>query len=241
MLDLWTVVLSPILLAQGQWVRFRTPKLPEAPGPRLGQLGSGAPLSLLILGDSAAAGVGIEHQTQALSGQLAQQLKAQFGLQWQLHARSGLTTKDAQQLLSAIDAPRFDVVLISLGVNDALSATSAARWLRETQALVETLSERFAPGLLLLTQLPPLARFPDLPWPLSAHLGRRADHFNRLLGQWVADQPGLGLLDLTRGHTLSLEHLAPDRFHPGEPTHRHWAELAAARIRAHQEALPPAQ
>ena len=38
------------------WTRRRTPKLPEAAGPRSGTSGQGPPLQVLILGDSAAAG-----------------------------------------------------------------------------------------------------------------------------------------------------------------------------------------
>jgi len=56
------VVLSPLLVCQGIYVRRVTPKLPEADGPRSGEAGSGALLRLLVLGDSAAAGVGVRTQ-----------------------------------------------------------------------------------------------------------------------------------------------------------------------------------
>ncbi|MGR3528415.1 MAG: SGNH/GDSL hydrolase family protein, partial [Sulfitobacter sp.] len=64
------VLMLPILLAQGFRVRARALRLSEADGPRFGQVGDGPPLSILILGDSSAAGVGVGQQSQALSGQL---------------------------------------------------------------------------------------------------------------------------------------------------------------------------
>ena len=60
------VVLSPLLICQGMYVRRVTPKLPEADGPRSGEAGSGALLRLLVLGDSAAAGVGVPARKKRL-------------------------------------------------------------------------------------------------------------------------------------------------------------------------------
>ncbi|WP_261389815.1 SGNH/GDSL hydrolase family protein [Ferrimonas balearica] len=229
-MDPWTLLLSPILFLQGKWVKLRTPKLPEAPGPRSGERGSGPGISLLVLGDSAAAGVGIEHQSLALSGRLANQLEPHGPLQWQLHARSGLNTPQALHLVQAIEHQSFDVVLVSLGVNDVLSPISEARWLEELTRLTETLRQRFSPNRILYTALPPLGAFPALPWPLRAHLGRRAVRFNRHLGHWVEQQPDLALLNLAEPGGDLLSHLAPDRFHPGELAHQRWAELACREI-----------
>ena len=55
----------PLLLLQAIWVRLRTIKLPEAQGQRTGVCGQGEPLTLLVLGDSAAAGVGTNLQENA--------------------------------------------------------------------------------------------------------------------------------------------------------------------------------
>ena len=56
--------LAPLLWAQGVHTRRKTVVLPEPPGPRSGRTGSGSMLRLLIAGDSAAAGVGVDHQDQ---------------------------------------------------------------------------------------------------------------------------------------------------------------------------------
>ena len=73
-LKLSTLALLPVLVFQGVKVRKNTPRLLEASGDREGIIGQGQPLSLLILGDSAAAGVGVESQSEALSGAILQAL-----------------------------------------------------------------------------------------------------------------------------------------------------------------------
>jgi len=80
------IVLGPLLLAQGLYVRRFTPRLPEPQGPRAGSCGQGPSLRLLVVGDSAAAGVGVSHQDDALAGQLATCLARDFSLSWQLLA-----------------------------------------------------------------------------------------------------------------------------------------------------------
>ena len=56
-LKLSTLALLPVLFIQGTKVRKNTPHLMEASGEREGLIGQGKPLSLLILGDSAAPGM----------------------------------------------------------------------------------------------------------------------------------------------------------------------------------------
>jgi hypothetical protein len=62
-----TFGLGPLLIAQALRVRRNVVRLEEPPGARSGSEGAGAPLRLLITGDSAAAGVGARTQEEALS------------------------------------------------------------------------------------------------------------------------------------------------------------------------------
>ena len=108
-----TLALGPFLMMQGRHVRRVTPVLPEPPGPREGVNGDGAPLRLLILGDSAAAGVGAATQTDALSGQLVAAISPHFQVSWRLHARTGATTSAILRDLRKLYVPTaetYDVV-----------------------------------------------------------------------------------------------------------------------------------
>ena len=96
------LVLAPVLVAQAVGTRRRAPLLPEAAGARAGRLGDGGEvLRVLIAGDSSAAGVGVEQQEQALAGYLSRALhqRAQRPVDWTLHAKSGLTTRQVHALL----------------------------------------------------------------------------------------------------------------------------------------------
>lgn len=226
------LALAPVLVWQGRRTRATTPRLPEAPGPRSGLTGDGPPLRLLIAGDSAAAGVGIGHQDQALSGCLAAQLSPHHTLAWRLVARTGWATADLLAYLREAPAEVFDVAVLSLGVNDVTSALRARTWLRHQRDLVDLLVGRFGVRQVVLTAVPPMQVMHALPQPLRWVLGRRAAHFNHALHRAVRLWPGCRLVGLAPSD-LPAHHpgvLAADGFHPGETTCRRWAELLAACI-----------
>ena len=173
LLNILIIVTFPILLVQGLLVRKKTLKLPEPTGKRVGccQCASNvpnkvhlkgdahsgvpvscqkmkAPLALLIAGDSAAAGVGVSTQEQALSGWLINSLSENFCVNWELKAKTGVNSTDLLSMLQrakpnldptyyanstslstitsthSFDTPlpcrSFDVAVISIGVNLSL-------------------------------------------------------------------------------------------------------------------------
>jgi len=232
-----TLALAPILLAQGRQVRRSVPELPEPDGPRSGIAGSGPLLRLLVVGDSAAAGVGAATQDEALSGQLAVSLAPTFHLHWTLLAFTGATTADMLDRLRREPAARYDVVVTSLGVNDVTGRLSLATWCRQQQELVELLASRFGARLILLSALPPMHRFPALPQPLRWYIGSRARDFDRVLAEVAASRPGCEFLALDH-EMMDVSAMASDGFHPGPPIYALWAREAARRITQEKERSP---
>ncbi len=220
-----TAALGPLLLLQGLHVRRVTPRLPEPLGPRSGRAGEGAPLRLLVAGDSAAAGVGANSQDEALAGRLVAELSGRRSLEWRLEARTGYKTADARAHLAALPEDRFDVVVLSLGVNDVTGGTGRTRWLARLAALTDLVQTRFAPRALLFTALPPMHLFPALPQPLRWYLGARARDFNAALAEWIPRQPGCHLVD--PDFEPDLAHIASDGFHPGPGAYAAWATRVA--------------
>ena len=111
------IALGPVLLPQAQWLRRTALRLPEAAGPREGQVGEGDPvLRVLVVGDSAAAGVGVADQAQALAVQLAHALSEALGgpVGWQLVAQSGVNTAECRALAARADLQAADVVVTVL-------------------------------------------------------------------------------------------------------------------------------
>ncbi len=221
-------VLSPLLIAQGMYVRKITPRLPEPEGERHGKHGAGPWLRILILGDSSAAGVGASTQAEALSGQLAEQLAAHVDTEWQLWAKNGYTSQDILAVLDTKTAEPFDAVLISIGVNDITGGLSQARWLALQRTLIEKLSHSFSAKRIIFSSLPPMQHFPALPQPLRWVLGQRVKQFNRALQQLIGQYPNCQMVknDLP----MQAHFMASDGFHPSATSYTIWAKQAAQAI-----------
>jgi lysophospholipase L1-like esterase len=229
-----TITLAPVIVPQGLWTNLRVPTLPEPPGARQGSTGEGTLLKLLIVGDSAAAGVGVARQDDALLGQVVTRLAERYRVHFDLQARTGFTTADILRRLDEMAPQEFDVVLTSLGVNDVLALTGRATWLARQAQLRRVLREKFGARLLILSGLPPVHSFPALPQPLRWHLGSRATEFNDHLAEAVTAEPDVRLVNLRFEADAGM--MASDGFHPGPPIYSEWAERAAQLVHAHETA-----
>jgi len=230
--------LAPLLLWQGRRVRRDTPKLPEADGPRSGVAGAdrlGRPLRLLILGDSSAAGVGARLQDDALSGCLVARLAPTLSrpLAWRLLARTGISTREALEMLDGEPAEPFDVAVVALGVNDVTALRPMSRWLGDVERLNARLHQRHRLKRVLWSGLPPMHRFPALPQPLRGVMGLHARALDAGLGRWCASRPA-GARPRTRHVPLPAmtdpSMVATDGFHPGPSAYVAWADALMASL-----------
>jgi len=223
------IALGPLLLAQGIYVRLVTPRLPEPDGARFGVAGAGEPLRLLITGDSAAAGVGAESQTSALSGRLVSLLAPSFQVFWKLMARTGDKTQDVLDHIESAPQENFDVAVVSAGVNDVTAGISLKKWLGLLNSLCERLQSRFGIQQVFLTSLPPMHAFPALPHPLRWYLGTKAALFNQAMSELAKRSENLEYV--RPDFPLTREFIAADGFHPGPAAYALWAERMAAAIK----------
>ncbi|PVY79045.1 lysophospholipase L1-like esterase [Tamilnaduibacter salinus] len=221
-------LLSPFLLVQARHVRRVTPRLPEPEGVRTGIEGAGPPCRLLIMGDSAAAGVGAASQASALSGQLVGALSGQYRVEWRLHATTGHTIADLLSRVSDLPEAPFDAVLVSIGVNDVTGGTRLRQWRERLDSLCQTLSLRFGAPDIILTSVPPMEAFPALPRPLRGLLGRRARALNRVMEVVAENRQACHFL--APAFPLMPEYIAADGFHPSPVAYRLWAEQVARRL-----------
>jgi lysophospholipase L1-like esterase len=221
--------LAPVFIAQGLYVRCVTPRLPEPSGERSGVQGSGPSLGLLILGDSAAAGVGVATQAEALSGRLAAGLGESFRVCWKLTARTGMRAMDAVAELEAARPERFDVAVTSIGVNDVTHGTGEASWIDRQGRMVELLQSKFQTRHIILSSVPPMHLFPALPQPLRWYLGERAKRFNRALEAFARSR---GACEFAApDFPMEPATMAADGFHPGARAYSLWAAHAGGIIR----------
>lgn len=234
MLTLYKIALGPVLLAQARWLRTTALRLPEAAGPRSGVEGEGsqaAPaLRILVVGDSSAAGVGVDKQADALAQPLARRLAAVTGrrVSWQLVAKSGVNTGEALGLVMRSELGPADFVVTALGTNDVTSQRKPAEFLRDYVALSAHLNERTGAKGMVVTGLPPLRILPAAPHPLRWYLGRYAMTLDRMLRDWVESHAARRYVSLQ--WAAKPKDMAIDRYHPGPGQYRRWAELVCEEI-----------
>ncbi|WP_368186011.1 SGNH/GDSL hydrolase family protein [Aestuariibius sp. HNIBRBA575] len=224
--------LAPILIWQGLTVRRHALLLAEPIGPRKGttrsQISTDTHLRLLIIGDSSAAGVGVDHQEDALLGQLIARLSQSMHVTWQLEAKTGATTPSTLQHLQHLDPDHFDVALIVLGVNDVTRNASLRPWIAQQNRLRALLRAKFGVQHILVNDLPPMGRFPLLPTPLRQILGQDAARLGRALAANVAKEPDVTFVPITVPY--APKYIAKDGFHPSKAAYDLWADMLAPQI-----------
>lgn len=235
------LALGPVLLPQAKWLKRTALRLPEAVGPRVGQVGDGEPgLRLLVVGDSSAAGVGVADQAQALALPLAHRLRDLLGtpVAWQLVAQTGVDTAEARRLVQRSELQAADVVVTALGVNDVSSQVTAARFVWQTELLWSELRERTGARWGVISGLPPMHLLAAVPQPLRWYLGRYAAWLDAAVRDW-AEAQHLGYCALQWAADASA--LAQDGFHPGPTLYPQWAGHLAGRIASNRPRWAEAQ
>ncbi|WP_180064722.1 SGNH/GDSL hydrolase family protein [Acinetobacter sp. YH12095] len=226
-----TLALIPALVIQGSRVKKNKIRLPEAEGAREGITGEGQTLSLLILGDSAAAGVGVAHQNDALLGAVISALQHQYQVHWRLEAQSGDTTSQVIQKTKKLVNQKYDVVVTSVGVNDVTRLMSAQTWIKQQQHFYQLIQAKFQPELIIATGVPPMHLFPALPNPLSWLFGQYAKQMNLQLEKMIAQQEDMQWIeyDIRKYQSMNLE-MAKDSFHPSKEIYQIWGKEVSDRI-----------
>ena len=258
------VLLAPIYLYQGRKVKRDTVRLPEPEGERHGhiQLGDSQlrdsaemsateitrTLSLMIVGDSAAAGVGSLTQQEALAGKLIPALQQQAVindkfdvLNWELQATTGHTSFDILRRLYVLPTPDqpVDIMVLSVGVNDTTSNVSISKWQQQIEQIIAIAQRKFGVCELIFSSLPPMAQMPALPSPLNSFIGAKATKLDQVLQSICTQHSGVHHMAadfelLAEKHTNepidSIAMFASDGFHPSSLAYGYWAQQLAELI-----------
>ena len=252
------VFLAPVYLYQGHKIKRDTVRLPEPNGERHGQVQLDNPagnlpntlkdnrqqtLNLMIVGDSAAAGVGSQTQQEALVGNLIPLLTQQPIIQttfntlnWSLQATTGHTSFDILRRLYVLPAPSqpIDVMVLSVGVNDTTSNVSASQWQQQIENIITIVQRKFGVRELIFLSLPPMAQMPAIPAPLNNFVGAKASILDNTLQQVCAAHDGVTYMatDFARmidehsnGTPIDIRVMfASDGFHPSSLMYGYWAQ-----------------
>ena len=222
---LTTAGLSPLLIHQGRKARRDTPRLPEASGDPFGQYGDGTPeRRLLVIGESTAAGVGVQRHDQGLASQLARLLRERTGqtVAWHTFGINGATLSELLENLPLATLPKADTVLLSMGVNDTTGFTPHSRFRQQLLTLRDRLRDSYPTPLYLLS-VPPMHRFTALPSPLRQMMGWRARQLDGVYRTLSRQKPD-DFVHLRYQPVTDASMLAEDGYHPGASGYRLMAE-----------------
>lgn len=223
----------PLLVWQAVNAQRRIVRLPEARGARNGEIkGSGAPLDVVIAGDSTAVGVGVDSMTDSLAAQFATALNETTSrpVNWQTLGRSGARIRDVVEQLNAGQDPAPDWLIVTVGVNDTKGLTRLTDWQRGMERIADHDASRSPMTRLIVAGVPPMERFPALRPPLSTVLGLRARALDSVSRRCLAPLPQVVHVPVDGAQPPKF--MAGDGFHPSAWGYRRWAEqlLAAANI-----------
>tara|TARA_R110002072_G_scaffold3397_1_gene24885 strand:- start:82 stop:810 length:729 start_codon:yes stop_codon:yes gene_type:complete len=222
-------ILFPVLVFQAVKVRRSALRLADPAGRRNGVSGQGPVLRLLIVGDSSAVGVGTSHQEEALLGHMRKRLSQTNTVYWSVDAKTGATTADTIARLMEIQPQKFDVVSVSLGVNDITGLVPLSVWLRRFSTLLQLIESRFQANVICVSGIPQMRYFPLLPQPLRWVVGAQANRFDRALRRLLANRTGCRFVEVDFEPDISR--MSPDGFHPGPKIYAEWGRKVYRAIR----------
>jgi lysophospholipase L1-like esterase len=216
----------PVYAWQGIGVRLRTRRLLPAEGPvTLSIPGTGAPVRLLVLGDSSAASVGIARTDRGIAAILAGMVARDTGrpITWRA---AGFNSATAGQLrdfvLPNLAHDDWTHVVLSVGTNDAKNFHTVARFKREFGGLLYALNARFPGARIVWSPVIDMTTVPALPPLLAKILEIRAQAINAM-GTRLCHERGA-----VPANRLPVEDprlgFSTDGFHASEAGYRAWAE-----------------
>jgi lysophospholipase L1-like esterase len=221
------IPVAPVLFAQGHRLRRDTPRLPDAAFPWQGTVAGPRPLSLLVLGDSTAAGVGADTQDDALPGHLGRELAARTGrgVTWRALGENGADSHEIiERYLDDATSEPYDVVFLSVGANDALGIRSRGAFARDIRHLLNRLRDASPNAVILVSSLPAFFRFELLPQPLKWNLYLHSSSLESGARAVAATMTGVHMSPPPPPYTDGF--FASDLFHPSASGYRDWARFA---------------
>lgn len=187
---------------------------------------AGTPLRVVVLGDSSMTGPGLDDGTHIWVAQAAAAMP--WSVELVSHARGGSRVRDVleQQVPAALEQDP-DLVVVSVGANDAIHATPLRSFARALHEVFDRLGD-VAPVVSL--GIGDLSVIPRLPRTLRPVVARRSVAVDRAHTLVAADRDRVirvPVAKLSDQHfrRVGAELFAADLFHPNRDGHSLWAEL----------------
>jgi lysophospholipase L1-like esterase len=232
--------LLPFILPQAIYVRKTAPRFSGAAAPSRGTAGAGKNNNLIAIGDSIIAGVGATTLAKALVGQTAEKLSFLLDckITWEAIGSIGAGSHQViERLVPQLPEKQPDFMVVSVGVNDATSLSSVAKWRQNLSELLVALGSYAPEAIIAVAGIPPLRGFPILPQPMRALFGIRGETFDRVLQEEIARHQNAIHVPLDfepEPHMFSA-----DGFHPSEESYQEFGQMVAEGIAGKLKAIAP--
>ena len=226
LLPLLTWLAYPAYIWQGLGVRRRTSRMLPAQGPVMHDIAGKAPdISLLVLGDSSAASVGIGNSENGLAAQLATLISQRTGraVRWRAAGFNSATSGQIRDhVLPNLSADPWTHIVLAIGTNDTKNFHSVPRFKKEFGGLLYGLRAKWPEARVVWSPVLEFTMAPAMPSLLGKILEIRAGEMNRMgerlcLERGAVPSPRLPITDPEAG-------FASDGFHASEAGYLAWAE-----------------
>lgn len=233
-------LLLPIYVTVGPLVRARTLRMAPAFGPTRGSVpGAGKPIRLLVLGDSAVAGVGVPRTRQALPTRIAVEMAERTGrpVVYSAYGNNSAVARDLRDyVVPNLPEEAFTHIVVVVGANDAKNFHSGARWRRDFGSLLYALRARYPDADVVWSRLFEFRKLPAIPAPLGWFLDLRRSIICRIADELCLERGAHAspFMNVTHDAGLSL-----DGFHPSALGCRAWGmHLATFLVSLDRRARP---
>ncbi|MGC4750676.1 SGNH/GDSL hydrolase family protein [Micromonospora sp. DT201] len=223
-------LLMPIIAIQGKRLRPAIEMLSPATGPESGTVGdaSRSPVRIAVLGESTAAGYGVDTHDEGFPGCLAHEIVARTSrpVSWEVVGQHAATARRIRHRLLPRLGSDLDVVVVLAGASDVLVRRTPQEWGEDLSAIVDELAARA--NQVLVAGIPPFRSFPSIPTLLGRYLAAGADALDTRSRQVCAERPRatwVAAMDIS-----SPDFFARDRFHPSASGYRRWAQGVADHV-----------
>ena len=131
---------------------------------------------VLLVGNGATVGYGVLSHELSLAGHLGRQISqlTERATHVSVVADGSMTAGSAAATLAKLDLSPYDGVVLTLGVNEALSLTSVDRWRRELDVLLGSIRRTMPRLRVFMVAIPPMNSITPIPtfveWITAGHV-----------------------------------------------------------------------
>jgi lysophospholipase L1-like esterase len=227
-------LLSPIALYLGLRVRASTPRLLPPTGKPSGQVGTvqNPGYRLLIVGDSSAAGVGVDDVGESIAPQLADILHQKTGatVSWRIGgANSAISEQIRDHVVPNLERFAYTHIVLCVGTNDMKNFLTARRFKKGFGGLLYALRAKWPEASIFWTPMLDMTTVPGLPPLLGRILQMRVGIINGLGRQLCRERHAIAAPQL---QATNVAGFSVDGFHASAAGYHHWAEILADTILA---------